>query len=316
MMQDHDWARHVPVLLKEVLEYLDPRPDDIVFDGTLGGAGHTIAIMKAIAPTGILIGVDQDSQAISTAAKKIGSAKNIILVKDDYRNIRPVLKKLHIDKIHAFLLDLGVSSMQLETAGRGFSYMRDEKIDMRMDQKSGFSAIDILNSYSEEELRNIFFQFGEERWSARIAKNIVATRKTKEITRTGELVEIIKSSVPAWSKKSKGGHPAKRVFQALRIEVNQELKSLGQALEDGFPLLQEGGRMVVISYHSLEDRIVKERFLRWAGKCICPPGLPECQCGAVKQAEILTKKPVRAQEEEVLSNPRSKSAKLRAIRKI
>ncbi len=315
-MQDHFKEQHIPVLLKEVLNYLEPKPKDIIFDGTLGGAGHTIEIYKAIAPTGILIGVDQDSQALSTAAKKIGDFKNIFLVKDDFRNIRSILKKLDIKKINAFFLDLGLSSMQIDTEGRGFSYSRDEEIDMRMDQEGVLSAYDVLNTYSQEELKNIFYQFGEERWSARIARNIIDYRKSKEITRTAELVEIIRRSIPSFGKKSKGGHPAKRVFQALRIEVNKELDSLSGVLEDAFELLEHGGRMVIISYHSLEDRIVKERFLIWGGKCTCPADMPECRCGASKKVEILTKKPVMAQKEEAVFNPRAKSAKLRAIRKI
>ncbi len=315
-MQDHCNGQHIPVLLKEVLNYLDPKPKDIVFDGTLGGAGHTIEIYKAIAPTGILIGVDQDSQALSTAAKRIGDSENIFLVKDDFRNIRSILKKFDLKKINAFFLDLGLSSMQIDTEGRGFSYNRDEKIDMRMDQEGVLSAYDVLNTYSEEELKIIFYQFGEERWSARIARNITKYRKDKEITRTAELVEIIRRSIPAFGKKSKGGHPAKRVFQALRIEVNKELDSLSNVLDDAFELLEQGGRMVIISYHSLEDRIVKEKFLILGGKCTCPANIPECRCGAVKKAEILTKKPVMVQNEEAVLNPRAKSAKLRAIRKL
>jgi 16S rRNA (cytosine1402-N4)-methyltransferase len=310
-----DTVKHEPVLLKEVLKFLEPKPNEIVFDGTLGGAGHAVAIYEAIAPTGILIGVDQDSQALSTAAIKIGDKKNVILVKDDYKNIKGILKRLDIGRIDAFFLDLGLSSIQIDTEDRGFSYKRDERIDMRMDQDNPLDAVEVLNNYSQEQLKDIFYRFGEERWSARIARNIVEYRKKKKITGTGELVEIIRRSVPGSGRKSKGGHPAKRVFQALRIEVNKELESLREVLEDAFDLLNGGGRMVIISYHSLEDRIVKERFSWWSGKCRCPAGIPECVCKAVKQADILTKKPVTAQEEETFFNPRAKSAKLRAIKK-
>ncbi len=307
---------HIPVLLKESLFYLNLKPGKIVFDGTLGGAGHTVAIYKAIAPTGKLIAVDQDSQAISTASITFKNFDNIKIFKGNFADIKSILKEAGIKKIDGLFLDLGLSSTQIEKSGRGFSYMRDEKLDMRMNEDNPLTAYEILNSYQEEELVNIFYKYGEEPYSKSIARNIVNYRKLKKIETTGELNEIIKKSIPLKALHGSRGHPAKRVFQALRIEVNKELENLERVIDDGFEALNKNGRMVIISYHSLEDRIVKNKFLNFSGKCTCPPELPKCMCGAKKRALILTKKVVVPSKEEIEQNIRAKSAKLRAIEKI
>lgn len=308
---------HKPVLLKEVLYYLNLKDGDVIFDGTLGGAGHTIAIIKAIAPTGKIIGVDLDSQAISTAAQKLKNfTDNVFLVKDNFANIESILEKLKIKKINGFFLDLGISSNQIEKSGRGFSYVRDEKLDMRFNDSSALSAYNVLNEYTEDKLKEIFYKYGEEKWAPKIAKNIVSYRNTKKIKYTGELVDIIRRSITSYYKNRRKGHPAKRIFQALRIEVNKELENLNKALDRGFELLEGEGRMVIISYHSLEDRIVKEKFAGFSGRCTCPPEFPVCKCGARKQAKVITKKVVRPLPSEINENPRAKSAKLRALEKL
>ncbi len=308
---------HKPVLLEEVLYYLKLKKGDIVFEGTLGGAGHTIEIIEAIAPTGKIIGVDLDSKAISTATIKLKKfLSNLLLINDSFANISGILRELNIKSISGFFLDLGLSSIQIENSGRGFSYIRNEKLDMRFDQSSELDACDVVNNYTENKLKEIIYKYGEERWSSRISKNIVSHRSLKKITHTGELVEIIKESIPAKHRSKRKGHPAKRVFQALRIEVNRELDNLDKALEDGFKLLKSCGRMVIISYHSLEDRIVKRKFKKFSGRCICPPDLPVCKCGAEKKAKIITKKVIKPSPDEIRENPRSRSARLRVLEKL
>ncbi len=307
---------HIPVLLKEVLEYLDPKPGDVIFDGTLGGAGHTAAIFKAIAPTGKLIAVDHDSQAISTAARLFKGCSNIFFSKGNFADIRNIIKKFEIKNIDGFFLDIGLSSIQIEKSGRGFSYIRDEKLDMRMDERNPLTAFKVVNEYSEQKLKEIFFNFGEEKYSARIARNIVFSRKNKPVDTTAYLNELIESAIPAKERYSKRGHPSKRIFQAIRIEVNSELQNLSRAIDEGFEVLNQGGRMVIISYHSLEDRIVKNKFIDLKGKCICPPGLPVCICGVKKRAEVITKKVVMPSLREISENKRAASAKLRAIEKL
>ncbi len=308
---------HKPVLLREVLYYLNLKQGDIIFDGTLGGAGHTVEIIKVIAPTGKVIGVDLSSQAISTAAHRLENyADNVILVSDSFANVESILKKLNIKKLNGFFLDLGLSSFLIEKSGRGFSYLRNEKLDMRFDCNGVLSAYNVVNEYKEDKLKEIFYKYGQERWAPVVAKNIVSYRRSRKINYTGELVEIIRRSIPSYYKKYRKGHPAKRIFQAIRIEVNKELENLSNALESGFKVLKGGGRMVIISYHSLEDRIVKEKFMFFSGKCICPPNFPVCRCGARKQAEIITKKVVKPLPIEVEENPRSSSAKLRALGKL
>ncbi|MBM3699512.1 MAG: 16S rRNA (cytosine(1402)-N(4))-methyltransferase RsmH [Actinobacteria bacterium] len=309
--------KHLPVLRKEVVHYLNLKNGDIVFDGTLGGAGHTIEIIKAIAPTGKIIGVDLDSQATGTAARNIeyaGFGGLAHIIKGNYSNIKKILNALKIRQINGFLLDLGLSSIQLGESGKGFSYMRKEKLDMRFDEESDISAFDIVNNYQEDRLKEIFYKFGEEPWAARIAAEIIKRRKVKPVEFTDELVEIIKNSIPL--KYRRRGHPAKRVFQAIRIETNCELENLKTALCDGLELLVPGARMAIISFHSLEDRIVKEYFETFAGRCKCPPGMPVCICGAKKRGNIVTKKPVKPSEAELKKNPRAKSAKLRVFEKI
>jgi len=306
---------HQPGFLREVLSYLDLKQGDIIFDGTLGGAGHTIAIIKDIAPTGMVIGVDLCSQALSTATSRLKNYRdNIVLVKDNFSNIKTILGNLEIEEVDGILLDLGLSSFQIEKSGKGFSYIRDEKLDMRFGDK-GKSAYEVVNSYSEEKLREIFYKYGQEKWSRVIAANIVKQRKKGGIETTSRLAEIVKSSIPQ-TQRHKRGHPAKRIFQAIRIEVNSELENLQKGIEDGFDVLKKGGRMVVISYHSLEDRIVKDKFLNFSGRCTCPPGLPVCSCGAREKGKILTRKAVKPWEEEISRNPRAKSAKLRAVEKL
>jgi len=308
---------HIPVLLDEVLKYLSPQPGDIVFDGTLGGAGHTAAIIKAIAPTGKVIGVDLHSQTLCTAASRLGSlAANLIPVNDNFANIGQILRRLGIPAINGILLDLGLSSFLIDGSGRGFSYLRDEVLDMRFSSSQDLKASDIVNSYSVQKLEEIFKKYGEEKFSRRIARNIENRRKKEEIRTTGELSGIVKDSIPGASLGRRKGNPAKRVFQAIRIEVNRELENLDKVIRDGFEALDSGGRMVIISYHSLEDRMVKERFREFEGICTCPPGLPVCGCGAVKRAEVLTRRAVMPAQEEKEENPRSGSARLRAIKKI
>lgn len=308
---------HVPVLLKEVIDYLDPVKGDVVFDGTLGGAGHTVEIIKVIAPTGKVIGVDLSSQTLSTAARRLESfAGNVFLVNDNFKNIKDILLKLNIKQINKILLDLGLSSFLIDKSGRGFSYIRDERLDMRFSPDTWPDAHEVVNKYPEEKIKEIFLKYGEERFSGRIAANIINYRNNKAIETTGDLVNIIKSSVPKNYGNYRKGNPAKRIFQAIRIEVNRELESIGRAIDDGFEVLEKGGRMVIISYHSLEDKLVKTRFKDLEGICICPPGLPVCGCGVEKRAKILTKGAVLPSTAEQEKNPRSKSARLRAIEKI
>ncbi|OQA21727.1 MAG: Ribosomal RNA small subunit methyltransferase H [Actinobacteria bacterium ADurb.Bin346] len=309
---------HIPVMRKEVMHYLNLKKGDLIFEGTLGGAGHTVEIIKAIAPTGRVIGVDLDSQAISTAARNLeakGLLKFITIVNDNFSNIKNILRENSLQFINGFLLDLGLSSMQISESGRGFSYLKNEKLDMRFKGETGIKASEILNEYSEGQLSNIFYKYGEEKWSGRIAKNIVIYRSSRKLELTGELIEIIKKSIPLKYQHRQGGHPAKRVFQAIRIEVNRELENLSNALRDGVDVLTKGGRMVVISYHSLEDRIVKDMFTSFTGMCTCPPDFPECRCNPVRKGKIITRKIITPSDSELLENPRSKSAKMRVFEK-
>ncbi len=308
---------HIPVLLKEVLYYLNLKQGDIIFDGTLGGAGHTVEIIKAIAPTGKVIGVDLHSQTLSTAASKLKRfSKELVLINDNFANIKEILKRINIKSIDGMLLDLGLSSFLIDKSKRGFSYLKDEKLDMRFDDSSSISAFNVVNEYPEGKLIEIFRKYGEERWAGLIAKNIVSHRKVGDIKTTGELVEIVKNSIPRKFKYQRKGHPAKRIFQAIRMEVNRELDNLKKAIEDGFEVLKSGGRMVIISYHSLEDRLVKSEFLQYEGICTCPPNFPVCKCGRVERAKIITRKVVKPGLGEIGLNPRSKSARLRVLEKL
>lgn len=307
---------HVPVLLKEVLYYLNLKQGDVIFEGTLGGAGHTVEIIKAIAPTGKVIGVDLHSQTLSTASTQLEKfSENVVLVNDNFANIIKILKELDVTSIDGMLLDLGLSSFLIERSKRGFSYIRDEELDMRFGNGS-LKASDVVNGYTEDRLVEIFQEYGEERWAKSIAKSIVAGRRSEGIKTTGELVDIIKGSIPEKYKYRRKGNPAKRIFQAIRMEVNREIDNLRTAIRDGFKMLKSKGRMVVISYHSLEDRLVKRSFVEFEGICTCPPELPVCVCGREIKAEIITRRAVRPSREEIDINPRSRSARLRALKKI
>ncbi len=307
---------HVPVLYDEVMEGLAVKPEGIYADGTLGGAGHSAGICERLGENGHLIGIDRDADALGAAAEKLKSFRcRISLVKSNYSDIKMVLSQLGVPALDGALLDLGVSSFQLDNPERGFSYMHDAPLDMRMDAEDTLTAEDVVNGYTQEQLAEIISSYGEERWAARIAQFIAAERKKKRIRTTSELVDVIKAAVPA-SARREGPHPAKRTFQALRIEVNDELGHLERALTDFIDVLAPGGRFAVISFHSLEDRIVKETFAKRLDPCICPPDFPVCVCGRKPDVKKVTKKPVTADSRELERNPRSRSAKLRIIEKL
>ena len=276
-----------------------------------GGAGHSVEIAKKLSRKGMLIGIDRDEEALSAAKEKLQDFSNVIYIHDNHDNIKEILKKLNIEKVDGILLDLGVSSYQLDEKNRGFSYLGESELDMRMDKTQKLTAKEIVNTYSEEKLANIIYEYGEERFSRKIAKNICEYRKQKEIETTKQLVEIIEKSIP----KSKDGHPAKRTFQAIRIEVNNEIKPLFNTIKDSIDCLKDKGRLCVITFHSLEDRAVKNAYIEAKGKCTCPKDLPYCVCGAKSLGEIITKKPIIATKEEIEENSRSKSAKVRIFEK-
>ena len=305
--------KHIPVLLNECIENLAIKPDGIYVDGTLGGAGHSFYIAKSLSSKGKLIGIDKDQDAIDVAKQKLAEFKNIEYVKDNHDNIKKILQNLGIEKVDGILLDLGVSSYQLDEATRGFSYMSDSKLDMRMDKSQKLTAEYVVNNYKEEDLARIIFEYGEEKFSRRIAKNICEYRKNKMIETTTELVEIIEKSIPG-SNKTKG-HPAKRTFQAIRIEVNNEIKPLYNTIVDSIDCLKPKGRLCVITFHSLEDRAVKNAFVNCEGRCTCPKDLPYCVCEKQEKGKIITKKPILPTREEMEQNTRSKSAKLRVFKK-
>lgn len=303
---------HIPVLLEETIEYLDLKTGGVYIDGTLGGAGHSLEIVKRITPGGVLLGIDQDSNAIDAAKKRLEVYKdNVIIVHDNFKNIKAIAENSGFCEVDGVLLDIGVSSHQLDEEERGFSYMHDGPLDMRMDTERDYNASDIVNSATEQELTRIIRDYGEEKWAARIAKFIIEERKVNRIDTTFRLVDIIKKAIPASARRD-GGHPAKRTFQALRIAVNNELEVLERALKDAVDILKPGGRLVVITFHSLEDRIVKTVFNNMERPCTCPPKLPVCVCGKAPLLKVLTKKPVVAGDKELTANTRSKSAKLRA----
>lgn len=304
---------HVPVLLNECLEGLNIKPNGIYVDGTLGGAGHSREIAKRISNEGLLLGIDRDQEAICVAQERLKEFSNIQFIHDNHDNIKEILSNLEICGADGILLDLGVSSYQLDERNRGFSYMTDSELDMRMDKSSGITAKDVVNTYTEEKLANIIYEYGEEKFSRRIAKNICEYRANKEIETTIELVNIIEKSVP---RKKGEGHPAKRTFQAIRIEVNDEIRPLYNTVLDSIDSLNSKGRLCIITFHSLEDRAVKKAFIDAEGRCTCPPGLPYCMCGYQSKGKIITKKPILPTEEEMIQNTRSKSAKLRIFEKI
>lgn len=298
---------HVTVLKNEMIDAV-VHNGGVYVDLTLGGGGHSREVLKKGA---YLIGIDQDSDAITAAGKNLSEFEGkFTLVKSNFKNIKQVLSDLNIDKVDGIIADLGVSSYQLDEGSRGFSYMHDGRLDMRMDQNSSFSAEDVVNDYSESELCRIITDYGEERWAKRIASFIVEARKKERIKTTGELVSIIKAAVPKGARQG-GPHPAKRTFQAIRIEVNGELKILAKTIEDAAEVLKPGGRIGIITFHSLEDRIVKETYLRLAKGCTCPPNFPVCVCGGVSKLKVITRKPILPTDEEIEFNPRARSAKLR-----
>ncbi len=306
---------HTPVLLEQCLEGLSVKPDGIYVDGTVGGGGHAAHILEKLS-SGRLIGIDRDADAIEAASVRLGQLDgDFKLVRGNYAEAGRILKELGIDGIDGALLDLGVSSYQLDNPERGFSYMHDAPLDMRMDQSAGITAEDVVNSYSEEELTRVIQKYGEERWASRISEFVVRERKKKRIATTGELTEIIKKAIPASARRT-GPHPAKRTFQAIRIEVNDELNRLERAVEEFCDLLNPGGRICVITFHSLEDRTVKQIFQRRENPCICPPEFPVCVCGRKPDMKRINKKPVTADEEEIRDNPRARSAGLRIAEKL
>ena len=304
--------KHKPVMLSECIEGLNIKPEGIYVDGTMGGAGHSIEIAKRLTNKGLLIGIDRDEEAICVAKKRLSMFSNIIFVHDNHDNIKKILENLNINQVDGILLDLGVSSYQLDERSRGFSYIGDGILDMRMDKSQTLTAKDIVNNYSQEELYEIIHEYGEEKFAKPIAKEIVEYRKQKQIERTDELVKIIEKVLP---KRKGEGHPAKRTFQAIRIEVNNEIKPLYNTVIDSIDLLKTGGRLCILTFHSLEDRAVKNAFVDSIGKCTCPPGLPYCMCGAKSKGKIITKKPILPKESELQENSRSKSAKLRIFEK-
>ncbi|HHY79836.1 MAG TPA: 16S rRNA (cytosine(1402)-N(4))-methyltransferase RsmH [Thermoanaerobacter sp.] len=304
---------HKSVLLKETIEYLNIKPEGIYVDGTLGGGGHSEEILKRLT-TGKLIAIDRDLDAIKASKERLKNYKNVEYINDNFKNIKEILKSLDIDKVDGILLDLGVSSYQLEEVERGFSYMKDAPLDMRMDKNSPFSAYDVVNKYSQQELERVIREYGEEKWASRIAKFIAKEREKGEIKTTFQLVEIIKNAIPA-SARREGPHPAKRTFQAIRIEVNQELKGLDKTIEDMVEVLRGKGRIAIITFHSLEDRIVKNTFKKLENPCTCPHNMP-CTCGKEPLIKIITKKPVLPSKEEIETNSRSRSAKLRVAEKL
>ncbi len=304
---------HKSVLLYETVDSLNIRPDGIYVDGTLGGGGHAYEVCKRLGEHGRLIGIDQDADAIAAASARLSEFQDkITVVRSNYENIASVLHDLGIEKVDGIYLDLGVSSYQLDTASRGFTYREDAPLDMRMDQRNPQTAADIVNNYSEMELYRIIRDYGEDRFAKNIAKHIVRQRQEKPYETTGELIETIKAAIPA-KIRATGGHPAKRTFQAIRIELNHELDVLNRSIDTMIDLLNPGGRLSIITFHSLEDRIVKKRFRDNENPCICPPEFPVCMCGRKSKGTVITRKPVVPGEEELEYNKRSKSSKLRVF---
>lgn len=299
--------KHEPIMLNECIENLNIKKDGIYVDGTLGGAGHSSKIVEKL-DGGLLVGIDRDEEAIEASKKRLAAYTNVKYVHGRHEDIVEHLQGLGIDKIDGVLLDLGISSYQIDEGTRGFSYTKDAELDMRMDQTQTLSAKDIVNDYTVQELENIFRSYGEEKFSKRIAERIVTERKIKKINTTYELADIVRSAVPKDAVNS-----FKRIFQALRIEVNSELKELKKAIFDIVRVLNPGGRICIITFHSLEDRIVKEAFLELQGRCICPKDFPKCVCGFKSYGKVITRKPIVPSEEEMERNPRSKSAKLRVF---
>lgn len=306
---------HKSVLLEETVDSLDIKPDGIYVDGTLGGGGHASLVCSRLSDKGRLIGIDQDADAIKAASERLAPfGDKVTIVRSNYENIASVLSELGIEKVDGIYLDLGVSSYQLDTVERGFTYREDAPLDMRMDQRNTQTAADIVNTYSEMDLFRIIRDYGEDRFAKNIAKHIVRARAEKPFETTGELIEVIKAAIPA-KVRATGGHPAKRTFQALRIELNHELDVLNRSIDTMIDLLNPGGRLSIITFHSLEDRIVKTRFKNNENPCICPPGFPVCMCGKKSKGSVVTRKPIVPSEQEIEENKRSKSSKLRVFEK-
>lgn len=310
--------KHKSVLLNECIEHLNINPEGIYIDGTIGGAGHSSEIYRRLNSKGWLIGLDQDSFAVETSTRRLEEIKteaNFKVVNTNFKNIRNTCEELGITEVDGILLDLGVSSHQLDEASRGFSYQNDAPLDMRMDRSSELSAYQIVNDYSEQEIYHIIRDFGEENWASRIAKFIVEARTAQPIETTFNLVDIIKRAVPSGARRD-GPHPAKRTFQAIRIAVNHELDILNNTIEDSVSLLKSGGRLCIITFHSLEDRIAKVQFNKLVNPCTCPPSFPICICGKKPKATLVNRKPIISTEKELEVNPRARSAKLRVLQKI
>ncbi len=307
--------KHYSVMLAQTVDGLNVKDGGIYADGTLGGGGHSLEILSR-ADNVRLIGIDQDTDALAAARKRLSAfGQNVTYVNDNFRNVSSILDELGIDAIDGMVLDLGVSSYQLDNAERGFSYMQDAPLDMRMNKDAKLTAYDVVNSYQEDELTDIFYRFGEENWSRRIAKFIVDKRKTSPVKTTHELAEIIRAAIPQAARKGES-HPEKRVFQAIRIEVNGELDILKAAICDIVARLKKGGRLSVITFHSLEDRIVKQTFAELAKGCVCPSDFPVCVCGKKPEIKVVTRKPILPSKKELEENSRSKSAKLRVAEKL
>lgn len=307
---------HIPVMLNECIDALKINPNGIYVDGTVGGAGHSSEIVKRLGEKGRLIAVDRDEEALAASSKRLQAFEDkVTFVHDDYKNLCARLDDLSIDGVDGILLDLGVSSYQLDNAERGFSYMKDAPLDMRMDRSQSMSAYDVVNEFSESELTRILFDYGEEKLARNIARKIVNRRQAESIKTTLELAKLVEECYPA-KTRWKFGHPAKRTFQAIRIQVNGELQMLGEAIEEMARRLNKGGRMAVITFHSLEDRIVKSTFKQMSLTCTCPPDFPVCTCGKVQEVELVNKKPILATEEELQQNSRSQSAKLRVVERV
>lgn len=305
---------HKPVLLEETIKGLNIKKEGIYVDGTLGGAGHSKEILKTLDRTGLLIGIDRDEEALKAAKLNLQEFTNVRYIHGNHDEIKKIFEENKIPKVDGILLDLGVSSYQLDEKARGFSYLGNNELDMRMDRSQEFTAKELINTYPEEKLANIIFEYGEEKFSRKIASNICEARKKEEIHTTSQLVEIIEKSIPQFAKNN--GHPAKKTFQAIRIEVNNEIEPLYNTILDAISLLNSKGRLCVITFHSLEDRAVKKAYEKAKGICTCPKELPYCVCGAKRLGKIINKKPIIAKEEEQNENSRSKSAKLRIFEKI
>lgn len=304
---------HKSVLLEETIDSLCVKPDGIYVDGTLGGGGHAYEVCRRLGEHGRFVGIDQDEDAIRAASERLKGYKDkVTIVRSNYENIRTVLQDLGIEKVDGICLDLGVSSYQLDTAERGFTYREDAPLDMRMDQRNQETAADIVNHYSEFDLYRIIRDYGEDKFAKNIAKHIVRVRKEEPIETTGQLIEVIKAAIPM-KVRATGGHPAKKTFQAIRIELNKELEVLNHSIDTMIELLNPGGRLCIITFHSLEDRIVKTRFRNNENPCQCPPDFPVCMCGKVSKGTVVTRKPILPTEDEIEENKRSKSSKLRVF---